>query len=233
MNESEILLIEDDPSIARNLSRGLEEEGFTVTWRDTGEGGIKYAKTKRPKLIILDVRLPDSTGFEVCRQIRRLGLQQPVLFLTVRSDDVDKVVGLEVGADDYVTKPFNFRELLARIRALLRRTYGDLSTALDDDVLYAKDLVIDRSSGQVFRGDSILNLTPTEFRLLVYFAQHAGQALTRGQILQAVWGGEANVEDEQMVNVHIHRLREKVEVDPAHPSLILTVPGIGYRLSRE
>jgi DNA-binding response OmpR family regulator len=142
---------------------------------------------------------------------------------------MDKVLGLEMGADDYVTKPYSLRELLSRIRALLRRAYGDLSST-DAGVLYAGDLVIDRARGLVKRGSQTLNLTPIEFRLLVYLVQHPGQALTRAQILDAVWGYAADVDSDRTVNVHIRRLREKVEIDPSRPSLILTVPGIGYRL---
>ncbi|HOG48512.1 MAG TPA: response regulator transcription factor, partial [Anaerolineae bacterium] len=138
--------------------------------------------------------------------------------------------GLEMGADDYVTKPYGLRELLSRIRALLRRAYGELSAA-DAELLYARDLVLDCRRGQVRRGAELLNLTPTEFRLLVYLARHPGQALSRAQIIDAVWGYEADVESEKAVNVHIRRLREKVELDPSRPSLILTVPGIGYRLA--
>ena len=150
--------------------------------------------------------------------------------LTVRGEETDKVLGLEVGADDYVTKPYNLRELLARIRAQLRRAYGDLAAA-EADLLYAGDLVIDRGRAQVHRGNQLLNLTPTEFRLLVYLAQNPRQALSRSQILDAVWGYDADVESERLVNVHIRRLREKVELDPSRPTLILTVPGIGYRLA--
>jgi DNA-binding response OmpR family regulator len=170
------------------------------------------------------------TGFDVCRELRRLGLRQPIVMLTVRGEETDKVLGLEVGADDYVTKPYQLRELLARIRAQLRRAYGELATA-DADLLYAGDLVIDRGRAQVRRGQDLLNLTPTELRLLIYLAQNPRQALSRAQILDAVWGYDAEVESERVVNVHIRRLREKVELDPSRPTLILTVPGIGYRLA--
>jgi DNA-binding response OmpR family regulator len=224
-----ILLIEDDAAVARSLQDGLERDGYAVTWKASGQEGVQAACEQAPHLIILDVRLPDRSGFDVCRQLRQLGLRQPILMLTVQQDEMDKVLGLEMGADDYVTKPFKLRELLSRIRALLRRAYGELSAA-GADMLYAGDLVIDRGRGQVARGPRLLNLTPTEFRLLVYLAQNPGQALSRAQILDAVWGYAADVESERTVNVHIRRLREKVELDPSRPALILTVPGIGYRL---
>jgi two-component system response regulator VicR len=230
MNQpTHLLLIEDDPAVARSLQDGLEREGYTVTWKASGAEGVDHARQHNPHLIILDVRLPDGSGFDFCRQMRQLGLRQPILMLTVQADEVDKVLGLEMGADDYVTKPYSLRELLSRVRALLRRAYGELSSA-DADLLYARDLLIDRGRGQVRRGQELINLTPTEFRLLVFLARHSGQALSRAQIIDAVWGYTADVESERAVNVHIRRLREKVEVDPSRPRLILTVPGIGYRL---
>jgi DNA-binding response OmpR family regulator len=226
-----ILIVEDDPAVGSSLNDGLERNGFRATWKATGAEGLAFARDHSPQLIILDVRLPDSSGFDVCRQLRQMGLTQPILMLTVQREEVDKVLGLEMGADDYVTKPYSLRELLARIRALLRRAYGELSAA-DANMLYAGDLVIDVGRGQVSRGGQVLNLTPTEFKLLAYLARHPGQALSRAQILDAVWGYDAEVEGERMINVHVRRLREKVEVDSSHPSLILTVPGIGYRLAR-
>lgn len=224
-----LLLIEDDPGVARSLQDGLARDGYSVVWKDTGGAGVQYARDHQPHLIILDVRLPDGSGFDFCRQMRQLGLRQPILMLTVQRDEMDKVLGLEMGADDYVTKPYGLRELLSRIRALLRRTYGEFSSR-DANLLYVSDLVIDRGRGVVGRGNQMINLTPTEFRLLVFLAQHQGQALTRAQILDAVWGYEADVDSERAVNVHIRRLREKIEFDPSTPSLILTVPGIGYRM---
>jgi DNA-binding response OmpR family regulator len=225
----QLLLVEDDPAIARSLRDGLELEGYRVLYAASGADGIALAQSSNPQLIILDVRLPDMLGFDVCRRLRELGVRQPIMMLTARQEEMDKVLGLEMGADDYVTKPYSLRELLSRIRALLRRAYGDLATT-DADVLYAGDLVIDRARGFVKRGNQTLNLTPIEFRLLAYLAHHPGQALTRAQILDAVWGYAADVDSERTVNVHVRRLREKVEIDPSHPSLILTVPGIGYRL---
>ena len=225
-----ILVIEDDPAVAQSLKAGLERDGYAVTWKASGSDAVAYARDRQPDLILLDIRLPDLSGFDVCRELRRLGQRQPIIMLTVRGEETDKVLGLEVGADDYVTKPYNLRELLARIRAQLRRAYGDLAAA-EADLLYAGDLVIDRGRAQVQRGSRLLNLTPTELRLLVYLAQNPGQALSRTQILDAVWGYGADVESERIVNVHIRRLREKVELDPSRPTLILTVPGIGYRLA--
>jgi len=230
VHHNRILLVEDDAAVARSLRAGLERDGFAVTWKQTGAEGIAYARDRQPHMILLDVRLPDLSGFDVCREMRQLGLRQPVVMLTVRGAETDKVVGLAVGADDYVTKPFSLRELLARIRAHLRRAYGDLAAA-GADMIYVGDLVIDRGRAQVWRGSQELSLTPTEFRLLVFFAQNRRQALSRSQILDAVWGYDADVDSERTVNVHIRRLREKVEHDPSRPALILTVPGIGYRLA--
>jgi DNA-binding response OmpR family regulator len=226
-----ILVIEDDRAVAQSLQAGLEREGYSVTWKDTGTAGVDFARDHDPHLILLDVRLPDGSGFDFCRQIRQLGLRQPIIMLTIRHEEMDKVLGLEMGADDYVTKPYSLRELLSRIRAQLRRAYGELAAA-DADLLYAGDLVIDQGRGLVKRGNQVLHLTPTEFRLLAYLARNPGQALSRSQILDAVWGYDADVESERTVNVHVRRLREKVELDPSRPTLILTVPGIGYRLAR-
>ena len=224
-----ILLIEDDPAVARSLQDGLQRHGFDVTWKDTGSQGVQHARTQNPHLILLDVRLPDGSGFDFCKQMRQLGLRQPLLMLTVQNDEVDKVLGLEMGADDYITKPFSLRELISRLRAQLRRAYGELSNT-QSDLLFAGDLVIDLSRGQVTRGEQIINLTPTEYRLFVLLVQHHSQALSRAQIIENLWGYTPDLESERLVNVHIRRLREKVEIDPSKPRLILTVPGIGYRL---
>jgi DNA-binding response OmpR family regulator len=224
-----ILVVEDDPSVAKALATGIGQEGYDVHCEGTAAGGLAYAREKLPQLIVLDVRLPDGSGFDVCRQLRKMGLRQPILMLTVQSDEVDKVLGLEMGADDYLTKPYRLRELIARIRALLRRAYGELST-VDADMLFAGDLVIDRTSGQVTRGGSRINLTPTEFRLLAFLAQNPRQAFSRQQLLENVWGYPGDFFDEKMITSHVRRLREKIEPDPGDPKIVLTVPGIGYRL---
>jgi DNA-binding response OmpR family regulator len=226
----QILVVEDDPAVAVSLVEGIGREGYRVHLETTAAGAMAYARANRPQLGVLDVRLPDGSGFDVCRELRQAGLRWPILMLTVQGDEIDKILGLEMGADDYVTKPYRLRELLARIRALLRRAYGELSSA-DADVLYAGDLVVDRTSAQVTRAGRRIDLTPTEFRLLAFLAQHPGQVFSRGQLLQNVWGYSADLFDEKTVNVHVRRLRAKIEPDPAEPTIVLTVPGLGYRLA--
>lgn len=224
-----ILVIEDDPGIAYSLQDGLKREGYMVTWKANGHDGMDFARDIKPHLIILDVRLPDGSGFDFCRQMRYMGLRQPIIMLTVNREEMDKVLGLEMGADDYVTKPYSLRELASRVRAQLRRAYGELAST-DSNTLYVGDLLIDRARGQVTRGEEVVNLTPTEFRLLTFMAQHPNQILNRNQILDAVWGYESDPDSEQIVKVNIRRLREKIEIDPSRPTLLLTVPGIGYKL---
>jgi DNA-binding response OmpR family regulator len=162
--------------------------------------------------------------------MRQAGLHQPIIMLTVEREEADKVLGLEMGADDYITKPFSFRELVSRVRAQLRRTYGDFSGAVGD-LLHVGDLVIDQTRAQVFRGEKPVNLSPIEYRLLVYLVQHRGAALSRAQIIDALWGSPPDFLLERTVNVNIHRLRAKIEPNPEEPIYILTSPGIGYRLS--
>ncbi len=224
-----ILLIEDDPAIGQSLLDGFRTHGFEPYLCNTGVGGVEYARKYSPHLIILDIRLPDGSGFDFCRQMRQIGIKQPVIMLTAQHDEMDKVLGLEMGADDYVTKPFSLRELVSRVRAQLRRAYGDYASADSDSVLVS-DLTLDQTTGQVKRGDSVISLTPIEFRLLSHLARHRGQALSRAQIVEAVWGYAPDLESEKSVNVHIRRLREKIELKPEEPAIILTVPGIGYRL---
>jgi DNA-binding response OmpR family regulator len=229
MSQMQILIIEDDPGIAQSLQAGLLREAFEVALKSTAQEALAFVQKNTPHLVLLDIRLPDGSGFDVCRKMRQMGLRFPIIILTAAHDTMDKVLGLEIGADDYITKPYNLRELVSRIRAQLRRAYGDLSNS-DSDTLLVEDLVIDLSSGQTLRNGKSLNLTPLEFKLLVFLAHHRGQALTRAQIIEAVWGYTADADSEKTVNVHIRHLREKVEQDPERPNLILTVPGIGYRL---
>lgn len=229
MDKYHILIIEDDPAVAESLHAGLSREGFAVAWKSTGREGTAFAQKNAPHLVLLDIRLPDGSGLDFCRQMRQNGLRQPIIMLTARHDEVDKVLGLEMGADDYVTKPFGLRELVSRIRAQLRRAYGDYAAA-DSATMVVADLVLDQATGQARRGEEVIGLTPIEFRLLSYLARHRGRALSRAQIVEAVWGFAPDLESEKSIKVHIRRLREKIEADPSHPELLLTVPGIGYRL---
>jgi DNA-binding response OmpR family regulator len=231
MESQRILIIEDDPAIGQSLLDGFQQHGFTAELRKTGAGGVEYAQKQVPHLIVLDIRLPDGSGFDFCRQMRTLGLHQPIIMLTAQRDEVDKVLGLEMGADDYMTKPFSLRELVSRVRAQLRRAYGDYSSA-ETSAIVVNDLVLEQATGQVRRGEELINLTPIEFRLLTYLARRRGQALSRAQIVEAIWGYAPDLESEKTVNVHIRRLREKIELKPDEPSLILTVPGIGYRMAK-
>ncbi len=231
MEPYRILVIEDDPAIGQSLLDGFKQHGFQAELCKTGSAGVEHSQKHSPHLIVLDIRLPDGSGFDICRQMRTLGLRQPIIMLTAQHDELDKVLGLEMGADDYMTKPFSLRELVSRVRAQLRRAYGDYSTAESSSVVI-NDLVLDQATGQVRRGEELINLTPTEFRLFSYLARHRGQALSRAQIVEAVWGFAPDLESEKAVNVHIRRLREKIELRPDQPALILTVPGIGYRMAK-
>lgn len=226
-----LLMIEDDPAVAQSLQDGLTRDGFTVTWKSSGAEGVACAQKTMPHLVLLDVRLPDGSGFDFCRALRQKGLHMPVILLTAQQDALDKILGLEMGADDYVTKPFHLRELLSRIRAQLRRAYGEFANA-DANHMYIGPILLDLTSGQVLRDGLALNLTPIEFRLFTHLARHRGQVLSRAQIVEAVWGHSTDTDSEQTVNVHIRRLREKIEHDPSRPELILTVPGLGYRLTQ-
>ena len=232
MKPSAILMIEDDPGVAQSLQDGLSRAGFEVTWKSSGAEGVAFTQLSPVHLILLDVRLPDGSGFDFCRQMRSKGLHVPIIILTAQHEALDKVLGLEMGADDYVTKPFDLRELISRIRAQLRRAYGEFSGA-ETNQIAAGDLLLDLTSGQVLREGLPVALTPIEFRLLAYLARHRGQVLSRAQIVEAVWGHGPDLDSEQAVNVHIRRLREKVEVDSSRPALILTVPGLGYKLAQD
>jgi len=231
MEPYRILVIEDDPAIGQSLLDGFKQHGFNAVLCKDGSSGMESAQKHSPHLVLLDIRLPDGSGFDICRQMRSRGLHQPIIMLTAQHDELDKVLGLEMGADDYMTKPFSLRELVSRVRAQLRRAYGDYSSA-ESAAVVINDLVLEQATGQVRRGDESINLTPTEFRLLSYLARHRGQALSRAQIVEAVWGFAPDIESEKTVNVHIRRLREKIELKPDQPSLILTVPGIGYRMAK-
>jgi DNA-binding response OmpR family regulator len=222
-----LLFIEDDDGIRLALSMALEDEGYDVRQAPNGEAGLAEFRSASPDLVLLDLRLPDMSGFDVCRALRAESIV-PIIMITAQTDTHDMVAGLEAGADDYVTKPVVPKELAARIRALLRRVHlqGKSPTPL---ATRFGDIEIRREQGIVLKGGVELNLTKTEFRLMCEFADHAGAVLSRDQLLERVWGYEY-LGDSRLVDAHVRRLRLKVEDHPDDPKLIVTARGIGYRL---
>lgn len=229
--DAHILVVEDDASIRELTGRGLEAAGFTVSTAATGDTGLARTQAGDIDAVVLDVMLPGMDGLEVCRAIRATSTV-PVVMLTARSDTLDIVVGLEAGADDYVTKPFEMPELIARVRAALRRAtaHGGVGPT-GADRLRLGDLEVDVVAHTVDRAGQPVELTPTEFRLLTELARHAGQALSREQLLELVWGYDY-LGDSRLVDATIQRLRAKVEREPSSPRLIETVRGVGYRAAR-
>ena len=234
MKPRKILVIEDDRDIARLLELHLHDLGYDVQVACDGVSGLKQALSKPYDLIILDLMLPGIDGLEVCRNLRTKPNYTPILMLTAKSTELDRVLGLEVGADDYLTKPFSIRELRARVKALFRRmeALGSQLASGAQNTIQAGDLVIDVEKRTVMLRGKSVDLTAKEFDLLLQFAQHPGRAYTRAQLLDLVWG-YAHAGYEHTVNSHINRLRAKIERDPAHPRYVLTVWGIGYKFSEE
>ena len=223
-----MLLVEDDDRVRRALRLALEDEGFSVDEAADGEEGLRRVGAVRPDVVLLDVMLPDTDGFAVCRSIRRIS-DVPVIMVTARTDSEDIVSGLEAGADDYVTKPLVAKELSARIRALLRRAATN-DNGHPPRRIQVGELVIEPEQGLVTRDGEMLPLTRTEFRLLVELAVAEGRVRSREQLLATVWG-YGYFGDSRIVDVHIARLRAKVERDPARPQHVITARGLGYRLA--
>lgn len=224
-----ILIVEDERAVARGLEYALQDEGFIVLYAETGREALELARTQDPDLILLDIRLPDISGFDVCRQLRQEGKRQPILMLTALDEPVDKVLGLELGADDYVVKPYNLRELIARIRALLRRAYGELSKSSQGETITFGDVVLDLEQLRVTRAGQAIYLTPTEFRLLRYLTSHPNRPVSRENLIEAVWGYDSDIGSDRTVDVHIRHLRQKLEPNPADPRWLVTVRGFGYK----
>ncbi len=223
-----ILIVEDEHAVARGIQYALQQEGYTVLLAPSGEEGLEIAVGQAPDLVVLDVRLPGIDGFEVLRRLRAAGSKSPVLMLTARDDEVDKVIGLELGADDYMTKPFGLRELLSRVKALLRRAYGDLADAVGGRVIRHDDLVIDLERRRVQRGARRISLTPHEFEILRHLASRPGRVYTRSELLELLRDYEALDQDEKTINVHVSHLRDKIEDDPSRPVFVQTIRGVGY-----
>ncbi len=226
-----ILIVEDEQILQETLAYNLRHQGYSIETASNGHDAIEKARIIKPDLIMLDIMLPGMDGFEVCRILRK-EMNTPILMLTARDDEIDRVVGLEVGADDYLTKPFSMRELIARVKALLRRVRimkEETPRETDPHKVYKfEDLVIDETRKEATLNNEPLHLKPKEFDLLLFFAQHQSQALFREMILEKVWGWEY-FGDSRTVDVHVRWLRERIEKDPAHPKRIITVRSTGYR----
>lgn len=224
-----VLVVDDEATLVDTIRYNLRREGYDVQVASDGNEALKLARAVAPDLVVLDLMLPGIDGLEVCRQLRR-DSTVPILMLTAKDDEVDKIVGLEVGADDYMTKPFSMRELLARVRAMLRRSRMTQETAATEGAQSVRsgDLEADPLQRKVLLGDRSLQLKPKEFDLLVYLMQQRGRVLTRDQLLEKVWGYTFGG-DTRTVDVHIRWLREKIEEEPGTPRRLETVRGVGYR----
>lgn len=221
-----ILLIEDEPGLVLTLTDRLVNEGYTVESVHDGETGLKRALEEAFDVILLDVMLPRKNGFDVCRDLRQQGNQIPVLMLTARGQVVDKVIGLKLGADDYLTKPFEMMELLARIEALLRRTPS--VSGMSSGIFQFDAVRVDFQSAEVARNGEPIELSVREFKLLCYLIEHRGKTVSRDKLLDEVWGYNS-IPSTRTVDVHVAWLRQKLEPNPRHPQFILTVHGMGYK----
>jgi len=229
-----ILIVEDELSLQETLSYNLKKEGYAVETTGDGRSALEFARRLKPDLIVLDIMLPEMDGFEVARILRK-EMSTAILMLTARDDEIDRVVGLEVGADDYLTKPFSMRELLARVKSQLRRTRllrEEMGKAKDSNSLHEKltfdDLVIDLTRREVTLNAEVIQIKPKEYDLLLFLAEHRRQMLSREFILERVWGWDF-IGDSRTVDVHVRWLRQKIEVDSSNPTRIVTVRGGGYR----
>jgi two-component system alkaline phosphatase synthesis response regulator PhoP len=220
-----VLIIEDEPDMVLGLRDNFEFEGYDVLVARDGSEGLKRAMSDSPDVILLDIMLPRMSGLDVCRQLRSNGVDTPIIMLTARGQEIDKVIGLEMGADDYVTKPFSIKELLARVRAHLRRARKQVA---DIESYIFGDVNLNFKKYQATRGEQEIELSPREFELLKYFIQHRGETITRDQLLDDVWGYD-NYPFTRTVDNHIAKLRQKVEPVPAEPKYIITVHRVGYK----
>ena len=221
-----ILVVEDEPGILLSISDELESAGYEVCAAENGEKALEIAYRRRPDLIILDVMLPVLDGYEVCRKLRMRGDRTPIIMLTVKDKEIDKVLGLELGADDYMTKPFSLRELMARVKAIFRRLEEDPA---DPDVFSFGRIELDFKKFEAAKMGEKLELTPLEFHMLRLFVKKKGQVLRRDDFLDGIWGEENVSVSSRTVDSHIANIRRKIEDDPSHPKHILSIRGVGYK----
>jgi DNA-binding response OmpR family regulator len=223
--KTRILIVEDEPAMVAGLRDNFEYEGYEVISAADGAEGLERALADNPDLVVLDVMMPRMSGLDVCKQLKASKPSLPIIMLTARGQEIDKVVGLELGADDYVTKPFSIRELMARVKAVLRRVSPQ---ATAPEVYRFSDVEVNVRSNQVLRAGSPIDLSAKEFALLAYFVAHPAETLSRDRLLDAVWGYE-NYPNTRTVDTHIVHLRQKLEPNPEEPRFILTVHGSGYK----
>jgi two-component system OmpR family response regulator len=229
MTSDKILIVEDDRNLLDTLKYNLRKEGYEVATAVDGAEALEVARREKPDLIILDLMLPKVSGFEVCRILRK-EMIVPILMLTAKAEETDKIVGLEIGADDYMTKPFSLRELLARVRAMLRRAkMVETQPVVEEALLKVGDIKVDIARHQASKGATTLELTPKEFDLLAFLARNKGFVFSRDQLLEKVWGYDF-AGDTRTVDVHIRWLRQKIEMDPSNPKHLVTIRGTGYKL---
>ena len=225
-----ILVIEDEPSLSMAIRDELEFEGFEASVVEDGVVGFSRILDDAPDLVVLDLMLPGRSGFEICREVRKQGLNTPIIMLTARAQEVDRIRGLELGADDYVVKPFSLAELVARIRAVLRRVEMQDHACEESQVLHVGELRLDVRKQEVFKGGRRIELTHKEFQLLEFLLRHTGEVISRDEFLSRVWGEEIYVTPRN-VDTHMASLRRRIEDDADHPRYILSVRGSGYKLN--
>jgi len=224
-----VLVVDGDSAARREVRAACTQDGYQVVEADNGAEGLRQVDTSRPNIVLLEVALPDGSGFDICRELRKKDAATPVIMMSARSDEIDAVVALEIGADDYVVKPLRLRELAARIAAHLRRTRMETVDPARNRLEF-RDLLIDVNERRIYRGGKEVELTHTEFDLLTFLASNAGKVLSREKILNSIWGYEYPIET-RVIDVHIRNLRRKIESQPSRPYYILAVPGIGYRFT--
>lgn len=224
-----VLLVDPDQSARREVKSACEQEGYQVIEAETAADALKQVEQSRPNVVLLEVTLPDGSGFDVCRELRKVDQGVPVIMMSTRADEIDVVVALEIGADDFVAKPLRLRELVARMTAHLRRTRLESAEAMRSRLEF-RDLVIDVNERRTYKSGKEVELTHTEFDLLTFLASNAGKVLSREKILNSIWGYEYPIET-RVIDVHIRNLRRKIETVPSRPYYILAVPGIGYRFT--